>query len=223
MIKNNENFNLSKFENEEWLPVVGYEGLYEISNLGKVKSLRDNNGKPREKILRQGKMKNGYLYVVLCKEGKVKTFLIHRLVAQAFIQNPNNYQTVNHIDENKENNCIDNLEWMDMKQQVNHGTCIQRRVAHTDYKAFQEKRVANTDYKAIAAKIDYKEIGRKNAEKQSKRVYQYSLDSTLVAIWQSTRECGRQGYNQGNVAACCRGELKSHKGYIWSYTPINSK
>lgn len=173
---------------EEWKPICGYEGLYEVSSLGRVKSLRDNNGNPREKILKFGKKPNGYLQCELYKNGKGKNFIIHRLVATAFIQNPNNYQTVNHIDENKENNCVNNLEWMDMKQQINHGTCIQRRV---------EK--------------------QKNDPKKSKQVYQYSKNGELIKIWQSVNECGRNGYLNSNVSNCCLGKQKSHKGYIWSY------
>ena len=166
----------------------------------------------KEKILKQGKKKNGYLYVILWKEGKYKTCLVHRLVAQAFLENPNNYSCVNHKDENKENNCVENLEWCDAKYNINHGTCIQRRVANMDYKT----KVANTDYKAI---------GRKNAEKltngvRSKQVYQYSKDGTLVAIYPSVAECGRNGYHQGVVTQCCNGKRKSHKGFKWSYTPL---
>lgn len=172
-------------ENEIWLPVVGYEGKYEISNLGRVKSLRDKYGNYREKILKQGKNNNGYLCVKLCKEGKMKNCRVHRLVANAFIPNPNNFPTVNHIDENKENNQVDNLEWMNLSKQQRHGTCQQRRV-----------------------------------EKLSKQVYQYSKDGVLVGIWQSTNEAGRNGFDNSHIVACCRGKLKSHKGFKWSYTPL---
>ena len=153
-----------------------------------------------------GKNKDGYLRVVLYKEKKMKTFLVHRLVATAFIPNPNNLATVNHIDENKENNCVDNLEWMNLSQQQRHGTCQQRRVASTDYKA----RTSNTDYKAIA-------------EKNSKRVYQYDKNEKLVAIWKSTNEAGRNGYNHGQISECCLGKAKCHKGYIWSYEELKKQ
>lgn len=191
---------------EEWRTIEGYEGLYEVSNFGRVKSLKFD----KEKVLQQGKNTNGYLYVVLYKEGKVKNFLVHRLVASAFIDNPNNYPCINHKDENPSNNCVDNLEWCDQKYNVNFGTGIQRRVANTDYKTLTIKRVASTDYKAIA-------------EKLSRQVYQYSQDGELVAIWGSTMECGRNGFFQSHVASCCRGERKTHKGFKWSYTPINPK
>ena len=90
--------------------VAGYEGLYQVSNLGNVKSLNYlNTGQVR--ILKQRKHTDGYLQINLWKEGKMKTHYVHRLVAQAFIENPDNLPEVNHIDENKQNNRVDNLEW----------------------------------------------------------------------------------------------------------------
>lgn len=188
---------------EEWRPIEGYEGLYEVSNMGRIKSLKFD----KEKILSQCRIKNGYLYVALCKNGKMKTYKVHRLVAQAFLENPSNLPCVNHIDENKVNNYVDNLEWCSYKYNSNHGTCQKRRVDSTDYKAFQERRVANIDWKSVA-------------EKLSRQVYQYSLDGTLVGIWDSTAECGRQGFDQGHVSQCCNGNRKQHKGFLWSYTPL---
>lgn len=219
-----QNLELDNFPKEEWKDVENYEGLYQVSNLGKVKSLKDNNGKPREKIMKQEKTKNGYLRIMLCKNGKRERFLVHRLVAQAFLENPSNLPCVNHIDENKENNQVDNLEWCTYQYNLTYGTCQQRRVENTDWKV----KVANTDYKAIVVKIDYKAIGRKNAEKLSRQVFQYTLDGELVAIWQSTRECGRNGFNLGAVAACCRNCFNRegnnvYKGFIWSYTELNKK
>lgn len=204
-----KNLYLNDIEEEIWLPIQDYEGLYAVSNMGRVKSLANDKSR-KEKILRQGKLKTGYLVVVLCNDGKVKNCKVHRLVANAFIPNPNGYRCVNHKDENPSNNQVDNLEWCTYKYNVNYGTAQQRRVENIDWKA----KVANTDYKAIS---------RKNAEKLSRQVYQYDKNGELVAIWESTAECGRQGYNQGNVVSCCRGELKHYKKYIWSYTPIDSK
>ena len=103
---------------EHWKSIAGYEGLYEVSDIGRVKSLKYG----KEKILKPGKDRGGYLQVSLCKDGHVKTARIHRLVAEAFIQNPNNLATINHKDEVKTNNAVSNLEWMSMKDNINYGT-----------------------------------------------------------------------------------------------------
>lgn len=97
-------------ENLIWKPVVGYEGLYEVSNTGLVKSLNMyRNKEPR--ILALARRTDGYLKVGLSKNNITKQFVVHRLVAEAFIPNPNNLEMVNHKDENKSNNNVDNLEW----------------------------------------------------------------------------------------------------------------
>lgn len=107
---------------EEWKDIPGYEGLYQISNFGRVKSLFDNNGKRRDHILSGGNDADGYRLVLLYKDKKRRTKKVHRLVAEAFIPNPNNYPQVNHKDENKSNNNVCNLEWCDCKYNINYGT-----------------------------------------------------------------------------------------------------
>ena len=111
--------------NEEWRDIKGYEGKYQVSSLGRVKSLGNNKSK-KEKILKPGKNKLDYLYVILCKNGESKGFLVHRLVAEAFVNNPNEYKCVNHKDENKTNNCVDNLEWCTHKYNNTYGTRLER-------------------------------------------------------------------------------------------------
>ena len=107
---------------EEWRDIKGYEDLYQVSNLGRVKSLKDNKGNYREKILSNSTTTQGYLFVHLYKNGKVKLFTVHRLVAMHFIDNSNNYKEVNHKDENKSNNCVENLEWCTREYNNNYGT-----------------------------------------------------------------------------------------------------
>lgn len=97
-------------ENIIWKPVVGYEGLYEVSNCGDVRSLRFRNQK-LTKDLTQRTNNKGYKMVYLSEKGKTKLVLVHRLVAMAFVDNPQNYPIVNHKDENPLNNNADNLEW----------------------------------------------------------------------------------------------------------------
>ena len=159
---------------EIWKDKKDYEGHYQVSNCGRVKSIKFG----KERILKLIKNKDGYLYVNLYKNSIKKKYKVHRLVAEAFIPNTNNYKEVNHKDECKTNNVVTNLEWCDRKYNNNYGT---------------------------------------RTEKCSKKVYQYTLDGQFVKEWPSTREAARNGFNQGNVAACCRGELKTYKGYIWSY------
>lgn len=182
---------------EIFKPKKDYEGLYEVSNLGRVKSLgngNSNNSKP--KLLKLNKTKKGYLRVQLCKDGKGKKFLVHRLVAETFLPNPNNLPQVNHIDENKENNFAGtpendykdgNLEWCSNEYNHNYG------------KRNENAANANTNGKC------------------SKKVLQFTLDGIFIREWPSTQECGRNGFNQGHVWACCNGERKSHKGFKWMY------
>ena len=163
---------------EIWKDKKGYEGHYQVSNWGRVKSIKFG----KEKILKLIKDKDGYLQVTLCKNNIKKVYKVHRLVAEAFIDNTDNLPQVNHKDENKLNNNVDNLEWCDRLYNVRYGTGIERR-----------------------------------SKKRSKPVLQYDLEGNFIKEWVSINECVRNGYNQGNVAACCRGKRKYHKGFIWRY------
>lgn len=105
---------------EEWKTIEDYPN-YMVSNMGRVKSLNYHRTGV-ERILKDDKKRNGYLYVVLSKNGKNKKYYIHRLVAQAFLDNPNNFLEVNHIDEDKTNNKIENIEYCDRSYNMNYGT-----------------------------------------------------------------------------------------------------
>lgn len=106
---------------EIWKPVVGYEDRYLVSNLGNVKSLYYN------KLVKQTLTKHGYYTIGLYKHQKCFLTFVHRLVAQAFIPNPNNLPQINHKDEVKTNNIVTNLEWCDAKYNTNYGNCIKKR------------------------------------------------------------------------------------------------
>ena len=159
---------------EIWKDKKDYEGHYQVSNWGRLKSIKFG----KERILKPQKNTSGYLCVTLCKNNNQCQFEVHRLVAEVFLPNPNNYKEVNHKNEIKTDNRVENLEWCDRKYNQNYGT---------------------------------------RTEKCSKKVYQYTLDGKFVKEWKSTAECGRNGYNYGNVAACCRGKLKKYKNFIWKY------
>ena len=103
------NFNGGFTMKEIYRDIKGYEGLYQVSNLGNVKSLNYNNTN-KEKVLQLCAHEKGYLYVGLYKNGKRKSYIVHRLVAETFLNNPDNLPEINHKDENKTNNCVDNLE-----------------------------------------------------------------------------------------------------------------
>lgn len=112
---------------EIWKDIEGYEGLYQISSIGRIKALSKKVGRGRqyqvaEKILKPQITPNGYLRLHLNKDGKRKYYSVHRLVAIAFIHNPNNYPQINHKDENKTNNNVINLEWCTPEYNANYGT-----------------------------------------------------------------------------------------------------
>ena len=121
---------------ELWKDIEGYEGLYQVSSLGAIRSLDRYRNRPSKsgnmyiqrykgKVLKQT-LNDGYFTIYLHKDGVNKFYSVHRLVAKAFIPNPNNLPQVNHKDENKQNNCVENLEWCTAKYNVNYGTAIER-------------------------------------------------------------------------------------------------
>ena len=170
---------------EIWKNIEGYEN-YQISNYGRVKSLWYN----REKILKSEIIRGGYLRVCLCQDGKKTMKLVHRLVAEAFLENPQNLPEVNHKDECKTNNQVSNLEWCDRKYNNNYGKKKQKIGEYTRKRC--SKRVDQID----------------------------AVSGEVVRQWESTNEAGRNGYSQSHVSACARGLQKTYKGYIWKYAPM---
>lgn len=123
---------------EIWRNIEGYEGLYQVSNLGRIYSLR------REKILAGGIDTSGYIVVTLYKNGKGKTKTVHRLVAKAFIENPKELPVINHKDENKTNNHITNLEWCTIKYNINYS----KNSTQNNKKTLSERMKGNKNAKA---------------------------------------------------------------------------
>ena len=191
---------------EIWRDIEGYEGLYQVSNEGRVKSLQREilykDGRKKvleEKILRNFISDLGYYHVMLSKNGVPKRYKVHRLVAKAFIPNPDNLPIINHKDENPKNNVVDNLEWCTQGYNVRYGTMIERG--------------RQTQF---------------NREDLSKEVEQYTLDGDLVETFKSASEVERKNpqFKTASVARCCRGgqilngkwqTITSYKGYIWKY------
>ena len=165
---------------------VVYEGLYQVSNLGNILSLNYRNT-GRAELMNPWEDKDGYLKIGLRKNRKTDFILVHRLVAQTFLPNPDNLPQVNHKDENKANNRVENLEWCDGKYNHNYGT-INQRISK-----------ANTNGKL------------------SKPVLQLSLTGELIREYPSANECGRNGFERSGVIRCCNGKQKTHKGFRWMY------
>lgn len=187
---------------EEWREILGFENMYQVSNQGRIFSLRNN------KILKPKKTRTGYYRVSLSAKGIRKDYLVHRLVANAFIPNPEKKLTVNHINENKHDNCIENLEWATQSEQNIHGTRIARVIASTDYKG------RNINYELVAAKHDYHQINRK----QMKPVLQYDKHGIFIARHDGVAAASRSiGINAGHICCCLKGRRNSCGGYQWKY------
>ena len=190
---------------EQWRTAV-YDGevfdeLYKVSNLGKILSLNYRNTGKAE-LRKPRKRKDGYLQVTLWKNGKYKTCLVHRLVAETFLENPENKPEINHKIEGEKGKTMNfvffnidgsvnkektTIEWCTRKENNNYGT--------------RNERSAKT----------------KTNGKKSKRVLQLSLSGDLIREWPSTNECERNGFNHSAVSECCNGKTKTHKGVLWMY------
>lgn len=187
-----------------WKPIPRYESNYLVSENGEVWSVR------RKRKLSPKRTRAGYLRVTLSVDGIAKTFAIHRLVAVAFIPNPENKPTVNHINEIKDDNRASNLEWATAKEQNIHGTRAARAVASTDWGA----RSAKMDYKEIARKHNYKTMN----EAQKKRVVQKDTAGRVVATFGSIADAARSvNVSTGHIWQCCNGQRKTCKGSVWNY------
>ena len=190
---------------EQWRTAV-YDGevfdeLYKVSNLGKILSLNYRNTGKAE-LRKPRKRKDGYLQVTLWKNGKYKTCLVHRLVAETFLPNPEGKPCINHKIEGEKGKTMNfvffnedgsinkektTIEWCTRKENNNYGT--------------RNERSAKT----------------KTNGKKSKRVLQLSLSGDLIREWPSTNECERNGFNHSAVSECCNGKRKTHKGFLWMY------
>ena len=194
---------------EEWRDIEGYEGYYQVSNLGRIRRLERlvdhwrKNGHLRtqpERILKQWVGNNRHrASVALCKEGKTIRIPVHRLVAMAFIPNPHNLPCINHKDENPHNNKAENLEWCTYEYNANYGT--------------RNERIA----KANGLKVE-----------------QYTLDGKYVATFDSVADAGRTlGKKPSAIAVVAKGDgywsrgkfykAKQAYGYIWKYVKLKEE
>lgn len=188
----NNQFTQEEVNNEIWKDIQGYEGLYKVSSLGRVKSSdRVVTCKGGIKRLYKGKIlsiimnKSGYFTVFLYKDNSAKQRYTHQLVAQAFIPNPNNLLEVNHIDEDKSNNRVSNLEWCTREYNCNYGTRNERK-----------------------------------AKAQGKPVIMYDMNGNKLKEFDSMHDAERfldKPHAHSNISMCCSGRYKSAYGYKWKY------
>lgn len=201
---------VENLEGEIWRYIMSEElGFYPymISNKGRIKSLKNNKTR-KEKLLNQGTTKLGYKTVVLCRKGeKPRSFYVHRLVASMFIKNPDNLPQINHIDENKTNNTIENLEFCSVQHNITWGTRTERQ---------KETRKSSDAWKEHITKLRAKKM---------KIVYQYTTDNILIEVYTSIKSAATAtGFSKSMISEYCRNKRKqkTYKGFIWSYTPIES-
>ena len=183
-------------QREKWRDIKGYEGLYQVSNLGRIKSLPKkikmrNQYTEIEMILKPVKDKYGYYHITLCKEKeKNKSRQIHRLVAETFIPNLQNKPQINHINGIKTDNRIENLEWVTAKENTQH-----------------------------MLKLGLKKNFRR------KKINQYDLEGNFIKQWNSMTLASKCIGLTGNshICSCCKGERKTAGGFIWRYADGSNK
>jgi hypothetical protein len=188
--------------NEIWKPVSGYKGLYEVSNIGNVHSINryvtNINGitsKRKGVNLKPAPNKCGYLQVGLSKNNSLMSYLVHRLLAIAFIPNPENKPTVNHKDGIKTNNYDWNLEWATKSEQAIHSLNNNLRVMPNSWNG---------------------KFGSKHGA--SKRIVQYNIDGTLIGEHGSTIEAANKfNINPSGITGVLKGRHKTAGGYMWEY------
>lgn len=183
---------------EIWKDIEDYEGLYQVSNTGKVRSLDridDIGRKIKGRILADRFDKKGYLSVALNKNAKTKYKKVHRLVAEAFIPNLKKLPQINHKNEIKTDNNVGNLEWCSNKYNANYGTKVDRMLKTRG----QERKI-------------------KRPDNRRKKVIQYDLNGNFIKIWNSATEVKQElKIHNGDIGKCCKGKHKTAGGYKWKY------
>ena len=180
-----------------------YRNLYQVSNFGNIKSLNYNKT-GKEKIMKLSKNTNGYLDIMLFKNKKHKIFRVHRLVAHMFLSETYfDGAEINHKDENKENNYVDNLEWCNRRENCNYGN--------------RNKNISKNNYIHNIEKEKHPMYGKTYENSPlSKKVSQFDLDGNLIKIWNCIKEA-EEKLKINNISACCRYKRKSAGGFIWRY------
>lgn len=187
--------NYSK-EVEVWEDVVGFEGIYQVSSMGRIRSLNRltaDGRKVKGRIKKLKRNNRGYVTVSLWKDNKESTRLVHRLVAESFILNESCLEQVNHIDEDKNNNAVSNLEWCSNGYNFNHGTRAERTTGHKNY------------------------INRERPTYEGKRVKATCTKTGLVIYLENMHKGRDYGFDFRSISSVCRGKQKTHRGFEFEY------
>ena len=190
---------------EIWKPVVGYEGLYECSNLGNIRSLNYRRTNTI-KTLSLSLSKDGYIKVHLWKNCKGKVLAVHRLVAEAFLPNPNNKPQIDHINTDKTLNTV----WLNEDGSVNYEKTNLRWVTKKE----------NINNPLTIKHLSETKIGNENAKSIYRAVLQYTKDGKLIKEWASMNSAARElKISRSGICDCCNGRnrVKSYGGYVWRY------
>lgn len=178
---------------EIWKDIDGYENLYQVSNLGNVRSLNYRHTRKPNNIAK-AKNRDGYSTVRMNKFGKRAVKQIHQLVAKTFIPNPENKPEVNHKDGNKENNQVSNLEWVTSKENTKHAIDV------LQFNFLPNRKITGGKHHA------------------AKPVYQYEKNGNLIKKWGCVSDAARYlNHRPDNIIKNCNGQLKSAYGFIWKY------
>lgn len=207
-------------------PVAGYEGYYEVDQFGRVFSCDrvvsvDDNGRKYDKPLSGKQMKQsmhdkGYKTVSLTKDGKTKMYFVHRIVAEAFIPNPDNLPMVNHKDEDKTNNFLENLEWCTVSYNNTYGSAVKKRakklrgVLHTEEHKAKISKSLKKHYETHTSKS----LGRESEKRKAVRGY----GENEVAFFYSVAEAAKAvGGARANIARSCNSKTQKAYGFKWEW------
>ena len=178
-----------------------YEGLYKVSNWGRILSLNYHR-EGRAELIKPGKDKKGYSMVVLCKNEEKKTCKVHRLIAETFLENPEGKPCVNHKIEGKKGKTMNFVFF-------NEDGSVDEERTTIEWVTYEENNNYATRNERVSKTL--------TNGKLSKKVLQLSLDGELIREWPSVNECGRNGFNQSHVCLCCNGKKPHYKGFRWEY------
>lgn len=231
---------------EIWKPVFGFEGLYEVSSLGRVKNIphwvtrgyvkkdgvriidrlfvKEKILTPKKKYHHRNRNKSSDVYYFgfsLRKGGKYINKMLHKIIAEAFVPNPENKPCIDHINGDPLDNRIENLRWCTYKENNNNPVTKERKAISS--KGVNKCRKHTEGFKQyLSNKFKGREFKKEWVQHRFKKVFQYDADGKFIAEYESMAEASRKvGISSGQLTDCCKGKHKTGKGFVWSYTKLH--